>query len=134
MVRRRIETAFAGVPLAAGIWLLAAPFALDYAGLMQARWNDLAAGIVLVLLALLRFLKPLPPAGMVWSILAAGLWLILAPFILGYGNFGNPGESVNVKGATWNDILVGLLVTAMAAEDAAISGARRRRARRGSET
>lgn len=132
MDRSKIGWSFPGIPLIAGIWLLVAPIALDYGALAPARWNGLGAGIVLVVLALLRFLKPLPPAGLVWTILAAGVWLILAPFVLGYGSFDTAAESLNARGATWNDIIVGLLVTAVAAEDAAISGEKRKRRRRGS--
>ena len=36
-----------------------------------------------------------------WSVLIFGIWMICAPFILGYSG---------TAGALWNDIIMGLLV------------------------
>ena len=127
MEKKSKVSGLGGIPLAAGIWLLIAPFVLGYSTLAQALWNDLIVGVLLVTLALVRVFKPLRYAGVSWTIVALGVWLILAPFILGYGNFGNPGESVNTKGATWNDIIAGVIVLAIAAGNAmAIRGSTER--------
>jgi len=40
-----------------------------------------------------------------WLNAILGIWLILSPFILGYGN---------VTSATWNDIIVGILLAVVA--------------------
>ncbi|GMQ95076.1 MAG: hypothetical protein BMS9Abin13_186 [Patescibacteria group bacterium] len=41
-----------------------------------------------------------------WVCVIAGIWLIMAPFVLGY--------SVNVA-ALWNDVLVGLVILSVGA-------------------
>ena len=47
--------------------------------------------------------------------LGIGLWLIIAPFVLPYDVFASAGvEGVADATATWNDIVVGLLVVVLA--------------------
>ncbi len=71
-----------------GGWLIAAPFALGYANVHIALANDVILGIVVAGLALWRFHGPdsLAMVPVSLGVAAAGLWVLLAPYNLGYGH------------------------------------------------
>lgn len=97
------------VTLGLGLWLLAAPYALNYSGGggLDGVWNDAIAGAVISLAALVRLAEP--GGGVVvraGSILLGG-WLMLAPAVLGYVGGTAPK-------ATANEITVGVLVALLA--------------------
>jgi hypothetical protein len=106
--RQRVYVA-SGLNILAGLWLLLAPFALGYAGVASAMWNSAAIGIVVSALAILRVSKPAHHEGVSWTNCALGLWMIFAPFVLGHWT---------VAAAAWNDIIVGIVVVALAATSA----------------
>lgn len=87
----------------AGIWLIISPFVLGYAN-SAARTNDIWLGIIVGVLALIRALAPLQAVWLSWINLIAGIWLIIAPFALGYAN----------TTPRWNDIILGIIVAALA--------------------
>lgn len=100
----------------AGVWLLLAPFVLDYAPAAEglgAYWNDLVLGAVIAVLALVRVVTPqrVPWLSAVNAVL--GVWLIASPFVLDYHARAYAYE------ATGNDVAVGLLVFVMAVVSAA---------------
>ncbi|MFC3897089.1 SPW repeat protein [Lentzea rhizosphaerae] len=100
----------------AGIWLLLAPFALNYAPAAEglgAYWNDLGLGTVIAVLALVRVVAPqrVPWLSAVNAVL--GAWLVASPFVLDYHARAYAYE------ATGNDVAVGLLVFVMAVVSAA---------------
>jgi len=78
---RQIHIA-SGVSVVAGIWLVAAPVLLNYAQAVI-RWNDTIAGLLLLLLAWLRYVHPLHRFWMSWVTAFIGLWLTGSPFLLG---------------------------------------------------
>lgn len=89
-----------GIGIIAGLWLMAAPFVLGYAGIEAAKWNDITAGALVLVTALFRSFSP--RARPAWSVadLVLGFWLLLAPFVLGYASYGTPlGQDV-VMGLT----------------------------------
>ncbi|MEH1127185.1 SPW repeat protein [Micromonospora sp. CPCC 206061] len=95
----------------AGVWLVIAPFALDYRATgegFNGRWNDTVIGVAIALLALVRMIVPLISAQLSLINVVLGGWLIAAPFVLGYN------DGTDSPRATWNDILVGLLVIVLA--------------------
>jgi hypothetical protein len=98
------------INIALGIWLILAPFILGY-HLSVAVWNDIILGIVIGAIALLRTYG-VNPLGMSWVNVVLGIWLIIAPFVLNFGN---------EPAARWNDIIVGLLVVIFAWSNTAIS-------------
>jgi hypothetical protein len=108
-----------------GAWLVAAPFVLGYdrAGAeFSATVNDIATGVVLVLVALLGMVVPARGTAL-WVVEAAlGAWVVAAPFVLFY-SADSPATA-----ATWNDILTGTAVVLVAAA-AAVLARRRRRGR-----
>jgi hypothetical protein len=86
-----------------GLWLIASPFALGFAADQIPAWNAWAIGVVLAvaaLAALIAFNK-----WEEWVEAALGLWLIVSPYLLGFATQMN---------ATWNCVIVGIIVAALA--------------------
>lgn len=116
------------VTFLAGVWLLLAPFVLDYAPVaagLGAYWNDLVLGAVVALLALVRVVAP---ERVLWLSLVnavLGAWLVAAPFVLDYHARAYAYE------ATGNDVAVGLLVFVMAVVSAATTYQQQRRPKQG---
>lgn len=98
-------TLASGANLILGLWLIAAPFVLNYAPSV-ARGNDVVMGIIIATLAAVRVFGAYRAAWVSWLNVLAGIWMIIAPFALGYSGFAHP---------TWNDIIVGALVVAFGA-------------------
>ncbi|HEX7080067.1 MAG TPA: SPW repeat protein [Gammaproteobacteria bacterium] len=92
-----------------GVWLIIAAFTVAVS--QEAYWNDLLVGIVVLILGVTRLSRPTEgtkPAG--WVNAAIGVWLIAAPFILGYAE----------DQERWNDIIVGVLVLIFGAWSASL--------------
>jgi hypothetical protein len=92
------------VTLLAGLWLIIAPFILNYSGLGVSATNEVILGIVVGILALISLTnhEMVWPA---WVNLVLGLWLIISPFMLGYSA---------ISQVIWNDIVLGIIVGASA--------------------
>ena len=89
------------VNLVLGAWLLISPFLGVGATNEAAIWNAYIAGVLIMVFAWAALARP--QRWEEWLNLAVGAWLIVSPFVLGYAYLG---------GATWNHIIVGLLVGA----------------------
>lgn len=87
--------------LITGIWLIIAPFALGYFN-PTARTNDIWLGIIVGILAVIRLVTRAVWAS--WLNALAGVWLIVAPFVLHYSG----------TASIWNDVILGILVAAFA--------------------
>lgn len=116
-------SAASAVTFLAGVWLVLAPFVLDYAPAgsgIGAYWNDLVIGVAIAVLAIVRAVAPsnVPWFSIVNVVL--GAWLIVAPFVLEYEG-ANKGVSIG------NDLAVGLVVIVMAATSAVSTYRHRRR-------
>lgn len=119
--RRSTAQLASGLNVLAGIWLLLAPFALDYRGTSSdAMWNDVIIGASVALLALVRVMSPRATAELSWVNFVLGVWLIFAPLALDYN------QGADRVAATANDIILGLIVIGLAAWSAT-SGRRDRR-------
>lgn len=94
----QIKTA-SGFNLLLGLWLVIAPFLLRYAT-STSIGNDITIGIIIALLAAFRLFGAYRAAWLSWLNALLGIWLIVAPFILGYDS----------SSALWNDIIVGLFI------------------------
>jgi hypothetical protein len=93
------------INVALGIWLIASPYFLKYAVWHNARVNAGVMGSIVFGMALTR----LAMSGPRWwwlhfASLVVGIWLIVAPFLLGYA--GDPAAMIN-------SVVVGLLVLAV---------------------
>jgi len=91
-----------------GLWLLASPwllpiFHLETAPQGNAMWNAVIAGLVVMIIGIVALLRQ--DAWEEWVDLAAGLWLFLSPWALGFSDH---------RGATWNAWLCGMAVFALA--------------------
>ncbi|MGA7270059.1 MAG: SPW repeat protein, partial [Acidimicrobiia bacterium] len=58
------------------------------------------------ILAWIRVGSPLRNDGVSWTNLVLGVWLLLAPFVIGYWS---------TTAALWNDVILGLIVAVLAA-------------------
>lgn len=87
-----------------GVWEILAPFIIGYSNVGAATADAIILGILLAGFGLWVGLGK--ATGTVrtlnWINAMLGLWVLLAPFILGYS--GTSG------GATWNDVIVGVVV------------------------
>lgn len=70
-----------GANILFGAWLFAAPWLLRYTEDLIS-WNNTIAGAALMLLATLRFTRPLGRFWISWTNAVIGLWMIVAPFVL----------------------------------------------------
>lgn len=103
----------------AGIWLVIAPWILGYTDVGAALWNDVAVGTAVIVLAGIRAASPTRFIPISWANVLLGLWLVLAPFVLQYGEL--TASSVIGSVALWNDVIVGVVVIALAVFSAANS-------------
>jgi hypothetical protein len=99
-----------GVILVAGLWEIMAPFVLGYAGSPTPTINAIAVGTIAAVLAGVQYGGAYRATWISWVNSTLGLWLIVAPFILGYGN-----------PARINDIIVGVVIGFFGALSAAVS-------------
>ena len=84
-----------------GIWLVISPFVLAFAQLERARWNNIACGGAIALLALGAMSERRSQAGGNWFSVLLGIWLIISPFVLGFSARPTP---------LWNNIILGVVV------------------------
>lgn len=89
-----------GGNLLLGLWLIAAPFVLTYAS-ANARGNDIILGLLIATMAAFRVFGAYGRAWLSWANALLGVWLVVAPWVLGYSSLMHP---------TWNDVIVGILV------------------------
>lgn len=102
--RTQIQTA-SGLNILAGLWLIIAPFLLNYGDLRAALGNDIIVGIIVASIAFTRAAGAYQAAWLSWTNFVLGAWLVIAPFILAYGQ----------AAPLWNDIVLGVIVLALAA-------------------
>ncbi len=101
------QKTLSGLVVLAGIWEVAAPFVLGYTATTAFLWDAIIVGLALVVLAGWAALSNQQGTdrGLDWVNALVGLWLIAAPFVLGY---------TGVVAALWNDVLVGIVVAVLA--------------------
>lgn len=91
-----------------GVWLVAAPWIWGYGdtgGGFDARWNDVAVGLIVLAAGCAQLVRPARLGAAVVPIVF-GFWLAIAPFALAYNLGPDPGR------ATVNDTVTGTLLTA----------------------
>ncbi|HJS93849.1 MAG TPA: SPW repeat protein [Solirubrobacteraceae bacterium] len=109
---------FSGLLVLAGIWLIIAPWVLGYSA-RDPRWNDVVFGIIVGVLALTRVSGAYRAEVLSWINLLIGAWLVVACFTIDYS-----------ARASWNDVILGVIVFLLAAGSAEASSrllSRRRR-------
>ena len=96
--RRKAGSSWVNILL--GIWVIISPFVL---GIHSAKgiWNSIVVGVVVGILALIRWGVRQP--GWSWLNLILGIWLVLSPFVLFLGT-----------AAMWNNVILGVVIAAAA--------------------
>lgn len=87
------------VNLILGIWLFIAPWI--WSSHMSAGWNAWILGVIIVVMALWALSAP-AMAFPEWVNVIAGIWLFIAPWVLGY--------YAVTHSAAWNQWVVGVIV------------------------
>ena len=85
-----------------GAWLFFSPWLLKYTTLGAASWNSFVFGVAIVVFAVWALFAP--EAWEEWTNLILGLWLIIAPWALGFSTHAL---------ATWNLVVVGVVVAVL---------------------
>jgi len=99
-----------------GVWMIVEPFLFVVGG--GQFWNDVLVGVLLVAVGGYNYYRRTNKE--VGSVAAAsiavllGLWLVIAPFVIGAGTEAGGSETVS-DFAFWNDIVVGLITIAIGA-------------------
>lgn len=70
------------VNLVMGVWLMAAPWVFGYAR-TAAGWSTTIVGLAVMTIAVVRIVRPARRVWLSVVTLALGIWLVLAPFVLG---------------------------------------------------
>jgi len=110
---RNSKVSFAsGINVVLGIWLIIAGFALSATG--TALGNDIVIGTLIVIFASWRLSSG--PTGRTgsWINFILGIWLLFAPWVLGYIS----------NSSRWNDFAVGWAVLILAAWSGSIRSRR----------
>lgn len=99
----------------AGLWEVIAAFTLGYSASSAALWNAIIVGTALIVLGAWAAVstQPATDKALDWINALLGLWLLIAPFLLGYRDFG---------AAFSNDVLVGIAVMVLAGWAALVVG------------
>ena len=97
----------AGLDALAGVWLFfsAFLFSAGYSFFV----NNLSAG---GLVAIFAFFAPFAHRGFAWIPLGIALWVAVSPFVLGFTDH---------TGATWNNLLTGVVVAGLTIRSAWLS-------------
>lgn len=93
----------------AGIWLMITAFAFQYPfGNLRfgspPQTNEFWIGVLIFVIALICAIKPSASSWLSWVNVALGIWLVVAPFVLGYAY---------LTVALWNEVIVGLIVVGL---------------------
>ncbi len=99
----------------AGLWMVIAAFVLEHPADNDAMWNAIIVGVVVVILGAWAAITENADTSRVlmWLSVVAGIWLIVAPFVLAYSELAT---------ALWNDIIVGIIIVVLGAWSALTIG------------
>lgn len=98
----------------AGVWILLAPWGLDYSN-DEAIRNSVLVGVVIAVIAAISVAGPRRAARLSWINVGAGAWLALSGFVLHASGI-----------ALWNSLVFGITVAGLACFTALGSDERRR--------
>lgn len=87
------------VSLILGIWLFISPWVLGFTSVANAATNAWILGIAVAVVAIIAL--SMPQLWEEWVNLILGVWLIIAPWVVGFSNMSTP---------TWNSVILGIIV------------------------
>jgi hypothetical protein len=96
--RKRLGSSWVNIVL--GIWVIISPFILGFQS-PNAVWSNVVAGVLVGILALLRWSMHQP--GWSWLNLILGIWLFISPFVFFLSG-----------AAMWNNVILGIIIAALA--------------------
>jgi hypothetical protein len=94
-------TTASGLDIIAGLWLIISPFFLAYGNLSRAMANDVILGIIIGILALIRFTGAFREGWISWINVLLGIWVLISPWALGYAD-----NAVAMR----NNVILGIIV------------------------
>jgi hypothetical protein len=86
-----------GIIILAGIWLIISPFILSYDS-SAVTWNQVVFGVIIGILGIIRYMN-LAAMWASWLSALAGLWMVIAPFVIGGAT----------TAARWSSVITGLI-------------------------
>ncbi len=89
-----------GINVLAGLWLIISPYVFGFA---QGVANSVIVGIVVAVLALIRFINPAQAAWLSWINTVLGIWLIVSAIVMGIA-----------AAPFWNMLILGVVIAVMA--------------------
>jgi len=119
---------FSRINLVLGVWLIAAPFLLNYAVpadlsvemsygtdvniLVDPLWNEITVGVLISVFAAVRAFDVSRALVWSWANTGLGVWLVASPFVLSYAR--------EMQQAFLNDVIIGLFVVGFSLASAAV--------------
>lgn len=100
----QVRTA-SGLNVLAGIWVIISPWVFGYGEHIGAAWNGVIVGIIVVILAAMRF-SGAETTWQSWINFILGLWLIISPWLYGY--------AATNDGLRVDSIIFGIVVAVLA--------------------
>ena len=107
--------------MVAGLWLIFTAFAIRY-HIGDVRFgyhigsspevNQFWVGVLVFVIALICAVNPSTSSWLSWVNVALGIWLVLAPFLLGYAS---------LEVALWNEVILGAIVAGLGTWSALVS-------------
>ena len=98
-----------GLNILAGIWLIIAPFVLNYSN-GDPYWNDIVFGAIVALIGLARVTGAQRASELSWINALIGVWIFISAFWLD-----------DTGRAAWNDVILGIIVFVLAIASASAS-------------
>jgi hypothetical protein len=87
-----------------GIWVIISPFVLGFSQLPRVMWNNIATGIAVGILAIIRT-GMRRQSGWSWVNVILGIWLIISPLVVAF---------ITTDTALWNNVILGIIITIIA--------------------
>jgi hypothetical protein len=107
-----VDTAL-GINMLLGLWIVFAPFLLEFRGVLPAVWNGVGVGLLVAIFSGIRVSIGYNQTIWSWCTALFSSWLIVSPFVLGFAK---------TTSATWNNIGVGIVVLLLSWKAASTRG------------
>ncbi len=91
-----------GLNFLAGIWIIISAWVYGAIYTSGSAWNSIIVGIVIAVLAAIRFFAPRSAVGLSWINALLGIWMIISPWVYGY--------AATSVGRMWNSVIFGIIV------------------------
>ena len=100
-----------GLTFLAGVWVVISAWVYGAIYTTGNAWNSIIVGILIAVLAAIRFFAPRSAVGLSWINALLGIWMIISPWVFGYAG-------VNTA-RMWNSVVFGIIVLILSVWSAA---------------